>query len=83
MLDAIMSKLVIKNVKTGRPSYILTAFIIGILIVNIKLLLSGVQIGEVKMSEFTGVDYASSIAALGGIYTLNKKIGMDTDKKEE
>jgi hypothetical protein len=53
MLDAIMSKLVIKNVKTGRPSYILTAFIIGILIVNVKLLLSGVQIGEVKMSEFT------------------------------
>jgi hypothetical protein len=82
MLEAIMSKLVIKNVKTGKPSYILTAFIVGIFIVNAKLLLSGLQIGDVKMSEFSGVDYASSIAALGGIYTLNKKIGMDNKKEE-
>jgi hypothetical protein len=81
MLNAILSKLVIKNVKTGQPSYILTAFIVGIFIVNIKLLLSGVQIGDVKMSEFSGVDYASSIAALGGIYTLNKKIGIDNQKE--
>lgn len=81
MLEAIMSKLVIKNVKTGKPSYILTAFIVGIFIVNVKLLLSGVEIGDVKMSEFSGVDYASSIAALGGIYTLNKKIGIDNQKE--
>jgi len=77
-----LSKLVIKNVKTGQPSYILTAFIVGIFIVNVKLLLSGVQMGDVKMSEFSGVDYASSIAALGGIYTLNKKIGIDNKKEE-
>jgi hypothetical protein len=82
MLNAILSKLVIKNVKTGQPSYILTAFIVGIFIVNVKLLLSGVQMGDVKMSEFSGVDYASSIAALGGIYTLNKKIGIDNKKEE-
>jgi hypothetical protein len=82
MLDVILSKLVIKNVKTGQPSYILTAFIVGIFIVNVKLLLSGVQMGDVKMSEFSGVDYASSIAALGGIYTLNKKIGIDNKKEE-
>lgn len=77
-----MSKLVVKNIKTGKPSYILTAFIAGILIVNIKLLFAGMQIGDIKMSEFSGVDYASSIAALGGIYTLNKKIGIDSKKEE-
>lgn len=86
MLNEMLSKLVVKNVKTGQPSYILTAFIIGITVVNIKLLLSGVNIKGYKMSEFNGVDYSAAIAALGGIYTLNKKVGIDNaakDKKEE
>lgn len=82
MLDKLLSKLVIRNVKTGQPSYILTAFIFGILIVNIKLFLSGIEIQGFKMSDFSGVDYAAAIAALGGIYTLNKKVGIDTKGKE-
>ena len=83
MLDTVFSKLVVRNIKTGQPSYVLTAFILGIAIVNIKLLLSGIQFNGIKMSDFTGVDYAASIAALGGIYTLNKQIKYPKEKKEE
>jgi hypothetical protein len=72
MLNSILSKLIVVNVKTGKPSYILTAFMVGVFIVNAKLLFSGAEFKGVKMSEFSGTDYAASIAALGGIYSLNK-----------
>jgi hypothetical protein len=83
MLNDLLSKLVVKNVKTGQQSYVLTAFIVGIAIVNIKLLLSGIEVNGIKMSEFTGVDYSAAIAALGGIYTLNKKVGIDAKKTKK
>ena len=74
MLNSILSKLIVVNVKTGKPSYILTAFMVGIFIVNFKLFASGVEFNGFKMSEFSGTDYAASIAALGGIYSLNKHL---------
>lgn len=85
MLERFLSKLVVRNIKTGQPSYVLTAFVFGFFIVNVKLLLSGFELNGIKMSDFSGVDYAAAVAALGGIYTLNKKINVDTtkDKKEE
>lgn len=83
MLNKLLSHLVVKNVKTGQQSYVLTAFIVGVFIVNVKLLLSGVEISGFKMSEFSGVDYSAAIAALGGIYTLNKKVGIDSKIKKE
>lgn len=78
MLDFILSKLIIKNVKTGRPSYVLTAFVVGIFVVNLKLLLAGIDFKGFKMSNFTGTDYAASIAALGGVYGWNKQINNKT-----
>lgn len=83
MLNDILSKFVVKNVKTGKPSYVLTAFIVGIAIVNIKLLFSGIEIEGIKMSDFNGMDYAAATAALGGIYTLNKKVGIDASEKDK
>jgi hypothetical protein len=83
MFNSILSKLVINNVKTGQPSYILTAFMMGVGIVNFKLLMSGMQIGSLKISEFTGVEYAAAMAALGGIYTLNKQVVMSNSKDEK
>lgn len=82
MLNTILSKLIVINVKTGKPSYVLTAFIVGILIVNIKLLFSGVEIKGFKMSDFGGTDYAASMAALGGIYSLNKHLNKKEEKKD-
>lgn len=85
MLSSFLSKLVVKNIKTGRPSYVLTAFISGFLMVNIKLLVSGLEINGIKMSDFSGVDYGAAVAALGGIYTLNKKVRLDNieENKEQ
>jgi hypothetical protein len=80
MFKKLLSHLIVKNVKTGRPSYTLTAFMVGVFVVNAKLALSGMEIHGVKMSEFSGVDYGASIAALGGIYSLNKHITKDTSK---
>lgn len=38
---------------------------------------------DVKMSDFSGVDYAAAIAALGGIYTLNKQVNRSKEEKKE
>lgn len=73
MFNKLLSIFIIKNVKTGKPSYTITAFIVGVFIVNIKLLLSGVQINETfKFDTFNGVDYAAAMGALGGLYVGNK-----------
>lgn len=83
MLNDILSKLVIRDVKTGKPSYTVTAFVIGFLVVNIKLLFSGMQITETfKMSDFSGVDYAACVAALGSIYVLRKNKSIKDNFKE-
>lgn len=82
MLNTILSKLIVVNVKTGKPSYILTAFVVGVLIVNLKLLFSGFEVGGFKMSNFDGTDYGASMAALGGIYSLNKHINKKEEKKD-
>ena len=74
MLNTVISKLIIKNVKTGKPSYTLTAFIVGVFIVNLKLIMSGMDLKGFKFSDFSGTDYAASMAALGGLYSLHKAI---------
>lgn len=83
MLDKILSKLILKDVKTGKPSYTVTAFVFGFWVINIKLLLAGMEITDkIKMSEFTGMDYAAAAAAVGSIYVLRKnKTIRDNDEK--
>ena len=76
-------KFLIKN-KDGNPSTTLTAFVLGFLVVSVKLLLSGVTIGGFTLAPFTGVEFGASIAALGGIYCLKnpaqeKKDGNKND----
>jgi len=85
MLDKILSKLILKDVKTGKPSYTVTAFVFGFWIINIKLLLAGMQFGKFKMSDFSGIDYAAASAAVGSIYVLrkNKTIKMSNEKDGE
>lgn len=81
MLNKILSQLVVKNVKTGLPSYNLTAFIMGAFIINAKMLVSGMDICGVKMTVITGVEYAAAMASLGGIYNLSKHLGNKEEKK--
>lgn len=57
---------------SGNKSTTLTVFVIGFITVNIKLLISGLTIGDYTMSTFTGVDYAAALSALGGIYVMRR-----------
>lgn len=75
-----MQKFMFKNSK-GEKSVTVTAFIIGFLIVNAKLLISGLTVGSLQMAEFSGSEYAAAIGALGAIYVLRR--ATETSKKEE
>ena len=81
MLNFILSKFSFINAKTGKTSYTLTVFLFGALVIHIKLLLSGITIHGYTFSSFTGVDYSVAMAAIGGIYSLNKHIAKPSNKK--
>lgn len=84
MLDKILAKFILNDLKTGKPSYTVTAFVIGFWIINIKLLLSGMQLTDkIKMSDFSGMDYATAAAAIGSIYVLRKNKTIEKDKTEK
>ena len=57
----------------GNKSITMTAFVIGFIVVNAKLILSGMTLWGVVLAPFTGVEYGASLAALGGIYILRRK----------
>lgn len=57
---------------SGKKSTTLTAFVIGFITVNIKLLVSGLTFGDYQMSNFSGVDYSAALSALGAIYVLRR-----------
>jgi hypothetical protein len=84
MLDKILAKFILNDLKTGKPSYTVTAFVIGFWIINIKLLFSGVHLTDkIKMSDFSGMDYATAAAAIGSIYVLRKNKTIEKDKTEK
>lgn len=62
----------IKEPKSGNPSVTLTAFCTGFAVATLKLLIAGVAIGGFRMSDFSGVDYAAVVGALGAVYTLRR-----------
>ena len=71
-------KLWIKDT-SGKKSVTMTAFIVGFLVVNLKLLASGLTFMGYTMSAFSGSDYGMSLAALGSIYLLRRKIDSDNN----
>ena len=83
-----LNKILIKD-SDGKPSVTMTAFVTGFIVVNLKLLASGLTIAGYDMSPFTGVDYSAAIGALGAIYVMRRsgdntemeKIQEDTDKR--
>lgn len=64
---------------SGKRSITMSAFVVGFLVVNAKLLLSGVTIAGFTMTPFTGSEYSMAVAALGGVYIMrrNKQEGED------
>jgi hypothetical protein len=58
--------------------------IVGFFIINLKLLLSGIEImDKVKMSDFSGSDYAAALAALSALHIFNKKVNNEKVNKED
>lgn len=79
-----LDKLVIKDVKTGKPSYTLTVFLLGSLLINLKLLLSGMQFTETfKFETFSGLDYAAAMGSIGMVYTLRKNSTIKQDSQNK
>lgn len=79
-----LDKLVIKDVKTGKPSYTLTVFLLGSLLINLKLLLSGMQFTETfKFEIFSGIDYAAAMGSIGMVYTLRKNATIKPDSQNK
>ena len=65
----------------GNKSSTLTVFVLGSIIVNLKLVFSGMTIGSLISASFTGSEYAMAMSALGAIYVLRRS--TDPVKKEE
>lgn len=66
--------------KSGNPSTARSVFWYGCLICLLKLALSKLDFGAIKIPEFTGSEFAVAIGALGSIYALDKHI---TNQKED
>jgi hypothetical protein len=67
---------------SGNPSYTLTALVVGFAIINIKLLLSGMEITDkIRFDSFSGVDYGAALSGLGIIYNWGKAKPVIEEKK--
>jgi len=77
-----MNKMLIKD-SSGKPSITMTAFVTGFIVVNAKLLISGLTVGGYKMAAFTGTEYAAALSALGGIYVMRRNFGNSNANKKE
>jgi len=62
---------------SGKKSVTMTAFVLGFIVVNAKLILSGITIGSITIAAFTGSEFAISIGSLGAIYVL-RRTGKET-----
>ena len=72
-----LNKLLLKDTD-GNKSITMSAFVVGFIIVNLKLIFSGMTLWGVTLAPFTGGEYAAALAALGAIYVLRRS----TMKKE-
>lgn len=69
----------LKDPKTGQPSVSLTAFVLAFGVATLKLLLSGITVGAVVLSQFGGGDFAGVVGAAGAIYWARKKDSSSED----
>ena len=67
---------------SGKKSVTMTAFVLGFLVVNLKLLISGLTLAGYEMAAFTGTEYGASLAALGAIYVLRRSKDKETTNEQ-
>lgn len=70
-----LNKILIKD-SDGKPSVTMSAFVTGFIVVNAKLLLSGITIAGYTMTAFTGGEYAAAVGALGAVYVMRRSAGQ-------
>ena len=78
-----MTKFMLNDPATGQPSTTRTIFFYGCLVCIAKLAFSGFDISILKVPLFGGSDFGMAIAALGGIYSLDKHLAGLRDKEKE
>jgi hypothetical protein len=67
---------------SGKKSSTLTVFILGAVVVNLKLVLSGLTIYGIEVPPFSGTDYAVALGALGGVYVLRRHYPGEEPKQQ-
>ena len=67
---------------SGRKSLTATAFIIGFIVVNLKLLLSSMTFLHYTSSTFTGIEYAAAIGGLSALYIGRRNFGTPNSEGE-
>jgi hypothetical protein len=77
-----LNKLLI-NDSSGKPSVTMTAFVTGFMVVNVKLLISGLTIAGYTMAAFTGGEYAAAVGALGAVYVMRRSKGQENNGEEK
>lgn len=66
--------------KTKTKSVTLTFFALGFTVAVVKLAISGVSIAGFQVEQFSGVDFAAVVGALGGVYALRRtQKGVEAD----
>jgi hypothetical protein len=66
-----MQKFLFKD-SSGKKSLTATTFVWGCLVVNLKLIFSGMVLFGSPLAEFGGGDYAAAMGALGAIYVMRR-----------
>lgn len=75
-----LNKILIKD-SSGKPSVTMTAFVTGFIVVNTKLLISGLTIAGYTMASFGGGDYAAAVGALGAVYVMRRSGNKKEDEQ--
>lgn len=68
---------------SGSKSITMTAFVVGFIIVNIKLIFSGMAIYGFELAPFTGAEYAAAVGALGAVYVLRRSTSAKPKEEEK
>lgn len=58
----------LKDPKTKEPSVTLTLLVVGFIVAVAKLLVSGITLQTITLSQFTGGDFATVVGSLGALY---------------
>lgn len=82
MFQTLIDKVLLRDNDKG--SYSLTFSVIGFIIINIKLLFAGTDVGHVlHFSEFSGTDYGVVLAAISALHLGNKAVNNHIDSQDK